>query len=170
MNNPILANSVRFIVLVLFQVLVLNNILFSGYVNPYLYVIFILLLPFTTPPLLLLIISFALGFSLDLLSHTYGMHAAACVAMAFTRPFVLKNINSRQDYEPGIQPIIKDLGFSWVMTYSAILVFIHHFILFFLEAFTLFNFWTTLLRLLFSTIFTLVMIILTHYLFFKTKK
>lgn len=71
--------AIMFVSLVLVQVLILNNIQFSGFVNPYVYVLFILLLPFTIPGYLLLGLSFLMGISIDIFSNTLGLHAAASV-------------------------------------------------------------------------------------------
>ena len=46
MNSKLFSNTARFIILVFLQVLILNNINFAGYINPYLYVLFILLYHF----------------------------------------------------------------------------------------------------------------------------
>lgn len=94
-------NIFRFIVLVLIQVLILNNIEFSGYINPFLYVLFILLLPFETPAWLLLVSGFALGLTVDLFMNTPGLHAAATVLTAFVRPFVLRILLPVTGMNPG---------------------------------------------------------------------
>ena len=106
-------NILRFIVLVLLQVWVLNNIQFSGFVNPYMYVLFILLMPFETPGWLLLIMAFTLGFTVDLFEHTPGLHSTASVFMAFLRPTVLKILSPRDDYEPNTFPRVYYYGFNW---------------------------------------------------------
>ena len=49
-------------VYVLLQALILNQILFSSYINPFLYVILIIGLPIKTPKWFLLIYAFLLGF------------------------------------------------------------------------------------------------------------
>ena len=84
---------INFILLVFLQVFILNNIQFSGYINPYIYVLFILILPFEIPSWFLIIIAFFLGLTIDLFSHTVGMHSSATVFMAFLRPYVLKIIS-----------------------------------------------------------------------------
>ena len=99
MNNLYLKNIFRFFLLILLQVLVFDNMHINGYINPYLYVLFILLIPFETPQWLLLLTAFALGFGVDLFSDTMGMHTAACVFMAFCRPGVLRMVFSTKDYE-----------------------------------------------------------------------
>ena len=102
MINLFLRNIGRFIFLVLFQVLVLDNIQLGGYLNPFMYVLFILLMPFETPGWVLLFSAFLLGGSIDLFEHTPGMHASAAVFMAFLRPAVLKLIAPREGYEPNL--------------------------------------------------------------------
>lgn len=170
MINLVSRNIIRFIFLVLLQVLILNNINLGGYINPYLYVMFILMLPFETPKWLLLVSAFLLGLFVDMFSDTAGLHAAACVFMAFCRPYVLNVASSKQEYEPGIQPIIRDLGFGWFFSYSLILVSIHHVVLFYLEIFGFGEFFHTLLRALLSIIFTMVLLILSQYLLYRPKK
>ena len=78
-------NIARFLIVVLVQVLVMNNIQISGLIIPYVYILFILLMPFETPKWLLLINAFLLGLSIDFFSHTLGMHAAASVFIAWIR-------------------------------------------------------------------------------------
>jgi rod shape-determining protein MreD len=128
-----------------------------------------LLLPFTTPNWLLIILAFVLGYSIDIFSNTLGLHSAATVVMAFCRPYIIKTGYPKQDFETGIKPIIKDLGLRWFFTYSLVLVSIHHFVLFYLEAFNLNEFWNTLLRSIASIIFTTLLIILSQYIFYKKK-
>ena len=86
MNSILFKNILRFVLLVLIQVFVLNNIRINGYINPHLYVLFILLLPFETPGWLLLVSSFSIGLSIDLFAHTPGLNAAASTFIAFIRP------------------------------------------------------------------------------------
>src|SRR6056297_975075 len=106
-------NIVRFIVLVLIQVLVMDNVLLGGYMNPYFYILFILLMPFETPRWLLLILGFFTGLTIDLFANTIGMHTAATVFMAFIRPAILSTFAPRDGYEPDTFPRIHFYGFSW---------------------------------------------------------
>lgn len=169
MTELYLKNTGRFIFLVLFQVLILNHVDFSGYINPYFYVYFILLLPFSTPGWLLLLFSFLLGFTIDLFTHTMGLNAAACVVMAFARPFVISLISGGSDLT-GNTPSIKYQDLKWFTNYSVILVVLHHFTLFFLEIFRLSEFFSTLLRVILSSIFTLLLVYISEYLFYPRKK
>jgi rod shape-determining protein MreD len=165
--NLYLRLILRFIILVLIQVLVLNNIRFGGYVNPYLYVLFILMLPYETPGWLLLLSSFFLGYAIDSFTNTPGMHTAASVFMAFCRPFILKLVVSNPDDAPDSFPSVSDMGFRTFFTYALLLVFIHHTTLFLLEIFRFSEILVTLLRSGISTVFTMLLIIITQYLFYS---
>ncbi len=167
MINFLYRNIGRFIVLVLIQVLILNNIQFSGYVNPFMYVLFILLLPFETPNWLIILLGFVLGLTIDLFSNTIGMHAFATVFMAFLRPYVLKIIKPHDGYEPGTFPRLYYFGFTWFLRYSIILVFSHHLFLFYIEVFRFTNFFSTLMRVILSVLFSMVIILLSQYFIFR---
>lgn len=164
------AYIIQFILLVLIQVLVLNNIQFSGYINPYLYILFILLLPFETPRWVLMIIGFFLGLSIDIFTHTPGMHASATVFAAFIRPMVLSSIAPRDGYESGMRPHIPDMGLGWYMRYAVLMVISHHLFLFYIETFRLSDFFATLLRVILSSVFTLAFILITEIIFYRKKK
>ena len=170
MGNSFVKNILRFIILILIQVTILDNINFGGYINPYLYVYFILLLPFEAPGWLLLISAFLMGISIDAFENTMGINAAATVLMAFFRPIVLRSISTGKTYEKGVKPSISDFGFKWFFTYSLILIFIHHFALFYLEVFRFAHFFATLQRVLLSTILTLFLVIVVQYIFEKPSK
>ena len=163
-------NIIRFILLAGFQVLILNHIHFGGYIYPVLYVYFILLLPFETPGWVLLLSSFALGLSVDFFSNSLGLNAAASVLMAFSRPGVIKLLESKREYETGIQPGIKDLGFRWFFFYALILVVVHHSALFFLDVFSFSEIRQTLYRIGMSSAATIVLILVMQFLFTKHDK
>ncbi len=163
-------NILRFIFLVFFQVLILNNVQLGGFINPYLYVFFILMLPFETPGWLLLLLSFLMGLSIDLFENTAGMHASACVFMAFCRPYLLKMISPREGFERSSTITVQKFGINWILTYSGILIFLHHSVLFYLEVFRFSSFFSTLLRVILSSAFTLGLVLITQYLFTRHKK
>ncbi len=170
MNKQLFINIVRFIILVLLQALIFNKINLGGYLNPYVYVMFILLLPFETPKWLLLISAFFLGLSVDMFSGTIGMHAAAATFMAFLRPSVTRIIRSKREYESGVLPGINDLGIVWFVSYSLLLVFLHHLIYFYLEVFRFSEFFPSLIRVIGSTLLTTAMIVLLDLLFKPEKR
>jgi rod shape-determining protein MreD len=160
-------NIVRFIVVVLFQVLVMDNVLINGYMIPYVYLLFILLLPFETPHWIVLLSGFMLGMGIDLFEHTLGMHTAATVLVAFLRPYFLGLLAPRDGYEPDSFPRIHYYGFLWFLKYTLLVVFLHHFVLFYLEVFQLQNFLSTLLRVILSSVLSASTIVLSQYFVFR---
>lgn len=156
-----------FVLLVFLQVFILNNIQFSGYINPYIYILFILILPFETPKWLLLVLAFILGITIDLFSGTLGMHSSATVIMAFVRPYVLKVISPRDGYESETLPQLRYYGVNWFLKYSVILVFIHHLFLFYIEVFRFSHFFTTFVRVILSSIFTIILVLISQYFYRK---
>lgn len=170
MINEVIKNIIRFIFLVLIQVLVLNNIQLSGYLNPFLYVLFILTLPFQTPKWLVLILAFVLGISVDMFSNTGGLHAAASVFMAFLRDPILRLISPREGYDTVLQsPTVHQFGFGWYFSYAGILILAHHLFLFFLESFHFSGFFSTFFRVILSSIFTLTLVFISQFFFSNPK-
>lgn len=170
MNSRLLIHIGRFIGVVLLQVLILNNVQLSGYINPYFYVLFILLLPIEIPSLALLLLGFVLGLSIDIFSHTIGMHTAASVFLAFCRPYVLKFMAPREGYDFGLTPGIRDFGLVWFASYTSILVVFHHTAYFFLEMYRITDFFDTLARVLLSAVFTIILVLLAQYISYKDKR
>lgn len=170
MSNLLLRNIGRFVLLILLQVLVLNNLQIGSLFNPYLYILFILLLPFATPKWLLLLSAFLLGITLDIFCNTIGMHIITSVFIAFIRPGVINSISSNKDYEQFDAPNIRDLGLVWFLSYSTILIFVHHFLFFFLEAFSFNGFFHTFFKAILSSFLTILFVFIGQYLFYKQKK
>lgn len=154
----VLQNIFRFILLVLTQVLVLNNIQFLGFINPYIYILFILSLPVLTPRWFSLILAFALGLTIDMFLNTMGMHTFAAVLIAFLRNGVIKLFTSLEEGN-NPTPSFHSFGVGAYIKYVVLLVFIQHFTLFYLEAFTFTHFWFTLLKIILSSVVTILLIL-----------
>lgn len=156
--------------LVAFQVLVLNNLGISYYINPYIYPLFLLLLPYNTPHWLLMLLGFGMGLAVDFFSNTSGMHAAATVLMAFMLPTIVKLITPKTALETDDRPNIRNLGITWFITYAGILLFVHHLTFFLLEVFSLHNFFSTITKTIVSVAVSLLFATLLAYLFSPEKK
>jgi rod shape-determining protein MreD len=163
MINTVFRYSIIMLLLLLAQVLLFNNINMGGYINPYVYVMFILLLPVEIPSWILLLISFFTGLLIDFFSGTPGMNTGATVATGFVRPYILRIIAPRDGYEPNSAPSMVMYGFRWFLIYSLLTVSFHHFILFYLEVFRFADFFRTLLRIILSSFFTTSFILLIEY-------
>lgn len=170
MTTDIARNIFRFVVLILLQVLIVQNIQLGSYFILLPYVLFIISLPFETPRLVLLGVSFLVGVTIDLFHDSSGLHASACTLMGFSRYYVLKFISPRDGYDAGVQPTVEDMGLAWYLSYAGILVLIHHFAFFYLEVFRFSEFFKVLLRVILSSIGTFVFIYLIQFLYYKARK
>lgn len=158
----------RFILLSGLQVLVLNHINFLGYINPYIYILFIMLFPVKNNRTLFIFLSFLLGLTIDIFTDSGGIHAAACVSIAYVRPIVLKfSFGTIYEY----QTIKFDtVEFSSKFTYIVIMTVIHHLILFSLEIFNISKVILTFQKTLFSSIFTIILCIMISIIFSRKTK
>lgn len=153
----VLQNIFRFIILVLVQVLVLNNIQFLGFINPYIYILFILSLPVRTPRWASLLMAFALGLTIDIFANTPGMHTSAAVLIAFLRNGVI-NLFITIDEGNNPTPSFYTFSVATYVKYVVVLVIIHHSALFFLEAFSFAHFWLMLFKVILSSAVTILLI------------
>ncbi|MFG6686553.1 rod shape-determining protein MreD [Mariniflexile sp. HNIBRBA6329] len=168
MSNTVFLHISRFISLVFLQVILFNNINFLGYINPYIYIMFIALFPVKNNRFIIIFLSFFLGLSIDLFSDTGGIHAAACVFIAYIRPVILK-FSFGMIYEH--QTIkFNTVEFGEKLTYLTILTFLHHFMLFLLEMFSVSQIILVLQKTLFSSIFTILLILIITIIFSKKTK
>lgn len=156
-------HTILFVVLVLVQVLILNHIQLTGFINPYLYVLFILFLPMGLHRGVLMILGFFLGLVIDMFSNTPGMHAGACVLIGFLRPYVLGFFFPRDVNDADSCPSLQEYGAVAYLKYVVVLVFVHHMFLFFAEQFEHLFFWSTILRIILSTIASVLFIVIAQY-------
>ena len=160
MNNYIIKYLGILPFYILLQVLVLNEVLFSSYLNPFLYVLLIITLPLNTPKWFLLSYAFLLGFSIDLFSVSLGFHSTATVLIAFAKPLISKitiphNILAETD-----EITLKKVGNKSFITFSLFLVLIHNSCLFITEhlSFNLDLFG----KIVASSVVTLIVILITQ--------
>ena len=168
MNNSVVVNSVRFIILLLAQAVIFNRIELFGFINTFPYILFILLYPVDGNRALLLISSFLLGLSVDAFLNSGGAHAAASLVLAYMRPSIFKfSFGLSYEYQTvKINERLSPERFSFML----ISVVIHHLILYLLEVFRFSLILDILLRTVFSAIFTLILCIIIIYLIKPNKQ
>ena len=157
-----------FIFLLFFQVFVLNNINFLGYVNPYLYIVFVFFYPLRENRFQFLFTSFLLGLSVDLFSDSGGIHAFSILCIAYVRLFFVKVYFKKLTTE---YPFFKlrSESFGKIFNYVVTLTIIHHLILFSFANFSFNNIAHVLLNTLFSSIFTLLLFFFGTYILTKKR-
>ncbi|WP_224485267.1 rod shape-determining protein MreD [Robertkochia aurantiaca] len=156
MNNKIISNILLLIVLVLLQVSLFSHIDFLGYLNPYIYIIFLLYFPFEKElRIAFLFLAFLLGLSIDIFSDSGGVHAAASLSVAYLRPLFMRwAFGATIDYNTFK---LGKATFGQRFNFLLLMILTHHFILFTLEIFSFVQLLTILKKTLFSAIFTFVL-------------
>ena len=170
MNNRFIINTLRFIGLVLLQVLVIDNIRLGYYIHPCVYILFILLMPFNTPKWKLLINGFLIGMTIDLFCGTPGLNAAATVFMAFLRPLVINGMTRRKDINENDEPSLNNMGVSWFLIYASLLLLAHNLLLFLLELFSFKLFHIIIIQTILSVASSILVLFLILMLFKKSNK
>jgi rod shape-determining protein MreD len=158
--NKFIKYIILFAGLMLLQILLFNNIQFSGYINPYVYVMFIIMLPLGMPEWLVLLLSFLTGFTVDMFCGTPGVHTAATVMAGFARPYIVSLNITSEAISPSSTPSVKNNGIRWFIVFTFSIVIIHHLTLFYVEVFRFTGFFRTLLRALLSSVFTTFFIVI----------
>lgn len=169
MNSSIIKNGVRFIFLVLVQILIFKNIDIDtngfSYFTIFIYPIFILLLPIRTPTVLVVFLGFVLGITVDVFYDSLGVHAGASVFSAFIRSTILHFLEPRGGFEVNASPTKESYGINFFFRYAAIFMFLHILVYFSLEIFTPIYFNEIFIRTVFSFLLSLLFIIIYQYLF-----
>jgi hypothetical protein len=170
MSRTILINLIRFILLVFIQVFLLKNITLYNLSTPYLYILFVLLLPFETPNIVLFALAFLLGITIDSFYDTPGLHTSACVLLALVRILFISITVQKDGFDNEPEPTLSLMGFRWFFTYTLVLTFFHHLFLFNMEVFRLTELQYTLGRAALSSLFTVFLILVSGLLFFRSKE
>ncbi len=132
--SDLVKNIFRLIVFILVQVYILDKMHLHRFVIPVLYYLFILWLPFSLSRISLLLIGFATGLSLDYFTNTPGLHAAACVLIAYARPFIINLLTPKDSAEFNYrEPSPRAMGWAPYTVYAFVMTLLHHTYLYLLE-------------------------------------
>ncbi len=156
---------ISFFIYLFYQVLILKNIVLFNTAFCFLYVAYLFFLPVDTNPIILMLAGLIMGVAIDVFYDSLGLHAFACVFVMFIRTSWLNLITPQGGYSPNDTPSIGTHGLQWFLIYTLPLVFIHHSLLFFIEAGGFGMFWFTLWKILTSTFFTTLVTLIVQYLF-----
>lgn len=148
------------------QVVVFNNINFLGYINPFVYISFVFLVPLKMNRFLFLGLAFLYGLTIDAFTDSGGIHAFSILCIAYLRNFFIKLFFKKNEFDFTLFNLRSE-PFGTVFNYVVILTLIHHFILFSLANFSFQNIGDVLLRTITSCVFTLILYFLGSYMFTK---
>lgn len=168
--NHIVKNIVRLLIFVLAQGLIFSQMNFGYGIHPMIYPLFILLLPFDTKPIVLMLFAFVGGIGVDFFVNTFGLHASAAVLIAYFRPAIFRQFAPRDDYDILKEPTANEWGYAWFIKVAGITVLMHHLWFFSLEYFKISAWKEIITNTILSSIVTLIIFILIQILFFKKSK
>lgn len=163
LNNPVALNIVRFVLLVLAQVLIFNHLNFLGFINPMVYIIFLYWYPIRENRALFMLTAFFLGFVIDMFSDSMALHAVSTLTIAYARPVIMR-------FCFGVNYEFQTFSFKNTtrlqrVTFMAFLVVAHHFVFFSLEILSLSHILLLLKKLLMTSFLTLFLCLLLSSLF-----
>jgi hypothetical protein len=165
MNRATIIQGIGFFIHLFVQVLILKNAVLFNSAFCFLYIGYLILLPVETNPLLLMFIGFGMGIFIDMFYDSIGIHALASVFIMYIRNYWLTRVTPQGGYDNGAIPGIASNGLQWFLTYAIPLVFLHHVVLFYTEAGGFQYFGFTLVKVLCSTVYTMLVILIVQYLF-----
>ncbi len=160
-----IGHSIRFILFVLVQVIVFNNLTIGWGIMPMVYPLFLMLLPVNINVFLLMLIAFAMGISIDSISDTYGLHASSLVMMAYFRPVILKAFEPREGYESMASVSLYSMGSGWFLSVFGILLLIHHLWFFTLEIFNIYDILFILQKTILSAVLSFILCLFIQFIF-----
>jgi rod shape-determining protein MreD len=162
MNNlSLVGQTIAFFTYVFVQVFFAKHLELFGVAFCFIYINYILLMPIQTDRVVMLLAAFLLGLLVDMFYDTLGIHSFACVFVAYFRPFLISFLSKEDLFAISI----KETGLAWFVRYAGVLLFVHHFLLFFLQQFNFRMFFETLLKVSASTLLTLLFCLMVQYLF-----
>lgn len=149
-----------FFLYLLAQVMLLKNLVLFNTAFCFLYVAFILFLPIEINILALIIIGFLTGFTIDIFYNSLGVHASALLLISYLRNHWLNVITPQGGYDANTTPTMEANGTQWFLMYTIPLILLHHIILFIVEAGGFHHFGYTSLKILFSVLFTMTVLVI----------
>ncbi|WP_031529692.1 hypothetical protein [Dyadobacter crusticola] len=151
--------SLMILLYLFLQIFFMRNMVLFNYAFCFIYIAGVLLLPADIDRMYLLLIAFGIGFTVDVFSNTFGMHASATVLIAYIRPFLI-HFQMKSKGAERAEVGIRTQGFGAFITYIFPLVLLHHSVLFLMEINHFGMILYTLIRIGASTLLTTLLIIL----------
>ncbi|MEW6773923.1 MAG: rod shape-determining protein MreD [Bacteroidota bacterium] len=170
MLNLVFKYILFLIFLIFFQIVVFPKIYLTEYITPFFYSAIILTLPVFLNRYYVLLISFLVGWIMDIFYHTGGIHIASLVVIGYLRYYWLKIIEPSERYEENQIPVMREMGRDWFLKYIIPMIFIHQFLLFTLEVFNFKYIGNILIRSILSTLVSTALAYIFHLIFFRPER
>ena len=161
--KSIVSQVLIFLFYLLLQIFFVRQLVLFDYAFCFVYVASIILLPFEINKITLILLGFVAGMTVDVFYNTIGANAASMTLIAFVRPAIIGVLAPQRGYDERQTLSLNSMGLSWFITYATTLIFIHHFVLFLLEASDWGLFFPVMLKVICSTIFTTIIVVIIQF-------
>ncbi|UOG75577.1 hypothetical protein MTX78_03050 [Hymenobacter tibetensis] len=168
--GTILVQLLRFLFFVGVHMLLVSKLVLFELGWCFFYLGFLLFLPIGTSIVMQLVLGFVTGLLLDIFYDTGGVHAAAAVLLCYLRPWVLRLLTPRDGYEASDSVNVHQMGGQWFVVYMLLLVGLHHLAFYLLELGSFRAFGLTLVKVIVSTLFTGITLLIIQLIFFPTRR
>lgn len=148
----------RYVVVMLLQVLLFDQLQLWGVCHPYVYVLCLLMMPITLPHTVEMLIGAGVGLVMDVFCNSLGVHTASCILLMFIRPYLLGAFVNDTD-RLNEQISLRSIGMEALIKYVVILVVIHHLMVFILAAWSWSHIWFVLIETLVSSLISCLIVI-----------
>ena len=148
----------RYVVVMLLQVLLFDQLQLWGACHPYIYILCLLMMPITLPHNVDMLIGALVGLVMDVFCNSLGVHTAACILVMFIRPYLIGALVNDKD-RLNEQISLRSIGMEAILRYVVIMVIIHHLMVFALAAWSWAHIGFVLLETLVSSLVTILIII-----------
>ena len=170
MTSKLTLHVLHFIVYAALQILLMQNLILFNKAFSFIYIAFLLLLPFDMDRIIQMILGFSIGLVIDIFYDSLGIHIAACVLLMYIRPYWLNVVLGKDTGDNINIPVLRNMGFERFTLYILPLIFVHHAALFYIEAGGFQMFFFTLVKTLLSTLLTYIFIVIFQYLFYPKRR
>lgn len=156
-----------FVILVLVQVLICDNILLFGIAIPFIFIYFIISLPLNVTLNALMIMSVLMGLLVDVFNDTLGLNCMACLLLSVIRKPIFYAYMPKEDKFLSSVPSISTMGWFNYLKYILTLSAVFCVLIFGIELFSFASIGRILAMASSSTLFTLLLLLATDALFNK---
>ena len=157
--NKIIKQYIFFaFIIITLQLIMFNNVNFLGFINPWIYIILIIIIPQSIKDNYLIIIAFIIGLLLDSLFSTSGINTISLISVAWLRSYMLKKIFSIKNYDKKKFISIKNNGLNLYLKYVTFMVLIHHLILILVDYINFIKISEIMIKTILSSIVSIIII------------
>ena len=164
-SKSIATDILMILVLVALQIFVLNRVTIGGMYIPIMYPLFVMFYPFFRNRYVFLALSFLLGLSIDAFLNKWGMNAFATTTIAYFRTMIFRSsTESSTDFFS-----FHSLQWSQFVFFMFSSIFMHQFLVQYIEFFTVLSVLEIFINILFTSIISFIFILI-YALIFRVKQ